>query len=118
MKRLLVIGDSDFGIHLFKTMLYEDSIKNYCVSKREVQLRKDDEFVKIEAVNKIVNEYDVLERNKIPYKSPKILMVTFSSIEFLKQVIDGSKLPEGLYVDDFKCVHTFEEAYKKICNDR
>lgn len=114
MKRLLVIGNSDFGINLFKTIVYGDNIKNYCVSEREVQLRRDDEFVKIESVNKIVNEYDETERNKIPYKWPKILMVTFSSLEFLKQVIEKSRLPEGIFIDDFKCIRTFEEAYKDI----
>ena len=29
MKRLLVIGNSDFGINLFKTIVYGDNIKNY-----------------------------------------------------------------------------------------
>lgn len=117
MKRLLVIGNSDFGINLFKTIVYGENIKNYCVSEREVQLRREDEFVKIEAVNKIVNEYDESERRKIPYESPKILMVTFSSIDFLKQVIEGSRLPEGIYIDDFKCIRSFDEAYKEICSD-
>lgn len=113
MKRVLVIGNSDFDIDLFKTFVYGDSIKNYAVSEREVQIRKDEEFVKIEAVNKIINEYDESERSKIPYDNPKIFMVTFSSIEFALQIIGDNRLPQGLFVDDFKTIRTLEEVVQK-----
>lgn len=113
MERILVIGNSDFDIDLFKTFAYGDNIKNYVVSEREVQLRKDDEFVKIEAVNKIINEYDEAERNKIPYDNPKIFMVTFSSMRFVLQIINDERLPKGLFIDDFKSIRTLEEVLHK-----
>lgn len=114
MNRLLLLGDEKFGIDLFKTLTYSENIKTYVVSEREVQLRRDDDFVKIEAVNNIVNEYDEEERSRIPYDNPKIVMITFSDIEFAKEILSDDRLPEGLYMDDFKHIRPFEEVIEKL----
>ena len=47
MNRLLLLGNEKFGIDLFKTLTYSENIKTYVVSEREVQFRRDDDFVKI-----------------------------------------------------------------------
>lgn len=114
MKRLLMIGNENLDIDLFKTWNYKGYIKSYVLSEREVQLRRGDDILKIEAVNNIINEYDEEERKKIPYENPKILMITFSSKEFAKEVLDDDRLPKGLFIDDLKHIRTFEEAIESI----
>lgn len=114
MNRLLIIGNEDFKIDIFKTLTYSGDIRTYVVSDREIQIRCNDDFVKIEEVNSIVNEYDADDRKKIPYENPKILMTTFSTMEFVKEILIDERLPEGLYMDDFKNIKPFKEAIGNI----
>ena len=65
-------------------------------------------------VNNIVNEYDEEERSMIPYDNPKIVMITFSDIEFAKEILSDDRLPKGLYMDDFKHIRPFEEVIEKL----
>lgn len=101
MKRFLLIGDEEFDINVFKLKKYEKDIKCYTISNREVQLRFNDDIVKIEAVNRMINQYDDEERLMIPFKNPKILMFTYSSKEFAKFIINDDDLPDNLLIDDF-----------------
>lgn len=114
MNRLLIIGNEDFKIDIFKTLTYTGYIRTYVVSEREIQIRCNDDFLKIEEVNSIINEYDTDDRKKIPYENPKILMVTFSTMEFVKEILIDERLPEGLYMDDFKNIMPFKEAIGNI----
>lgn len=50
----------------------------------------------------------------IPYDNPKIVMITFSDIEFAKEILSDDRLPKGLYMDDFKHIRPFEEVIEKL----
>lgn len=102
MKRFLLIGDEGLDIDLFKLKKFDQDIKCYSISNREVQLRLDDEIIKIEAVNMMINQYGDQERKIIPFENPKILLFTYSSENFALTVISDKELPSNLYVDDFK----------------
>lgn len=104
-----MVGNDKLDIDLFKTWTFSENMKNYVVSEREVQIRYEDEIVKIEAVNNIVNEYDEDERSKIPYENPKILMFSFSDKEIAMKILGDERLPIGLFIDDFKHIRSIEE---------
>lgn len=114
MERLLLIGDCAFGISFFKLKVYSEQIKTYMISEREVQFRAGDEFVKVEAVNNIIREFNEEERKFISYENPKILMITYSDKEFLKVVLTDEELPEGLFVDDLGKVVELKDFISKL----
>ena len=41
-------------------------------------------------------------------------MITFSAMEFVKEILSDDRLPKGLYMDDFKHIRPFEEVIEKL----
>ena len=117
MKRVLLIGNKNFGISFFKTKTYPDMIKNYVLSKREVQIRLGDEIVKVEAVNKIIKEFSEEERKFIGYDNPKVLMITYENDELLLKILRDSDIPKGLFADDFGTLVKLEDFIEKLKNN-
>lgn len=113
MERIILIGDETFDLDFFKTKMYSDEIKNYSLSEREVQLRRGDDVVKLEAVNYIINEYDENERKNISFENPKILMITFSDKKFLMTILQDESLPKEILVDDLSRIMKLEEFRDK-----
>lgn len=111
MERLVLIGTQDFDLNVFNNLTYAEGIKCYIVSDMEVQIRRGDDIIKIEPVNKIINQYDDRAREKIPYENPKILMISYSSKDFVLEVISNNGLPKGLYYDDFEKIVPLDELF-------
>ena len=114
MERIRLIGDETFGLDYFKCKTYVGDVKNYILSEREVQLRRGDDVIKLEAVNYIINEYDENERKKISFENPKLLMMTFSDKELLMIILQDENLPETLFVDDLTHIMRLEEVVEKM----
>ena len=85
MERLVLIGTQDFDLSVFNNLTYAEGIKCYIVSDMEVQIRRGDDIIKIEPVNKIIN--------------------------FVLEVISNNGLPKGLYYDDFEKIVPLDELF-------
>lgn len=109
MERLLLIGNEELDIEFFKLKTYSGDIKSYVMSEREVFIRHEDEVLKVESVNNMINEYDDSERKIISYDVTKILMLTFSDKELVHKVLSDESLPKGLFIDDLTNIMKLEE---------
>ena len=114
MQRILIIGDKNLDINTFVGLKYEDEIKSYMVSDMEVQIRKNDEIIKVEPVNNMLNEFSDDEKQKIPFESPKIVILTYSSDEFLREVLDKLDTKGELLFDDFSNIMSYKDILEKI----
>jgi len=114
MERFLIIGDKCLDINMFSEFNYGDGIKAYMVSDMEIQIRMDDEIIKVEPVNNMINEYGEEEIKKIPYENPKIIMLSYSSGDFMKKVLDAGRFPEGTLADDFTKIMALGDFIEKF----
>lgn len=116
MKRVLLIGSPDLGIAFFKTRTYTDDIKTYVISNREVQIRMNDNIIKIEAANKIIKEFSKEEIDIIGYDEPKIFMLTYDNEELLLKILSDNEMNKGLFIDDFGTLIKLEDFILKLNN--
>lgn len=114
MKRVLLIGSPDLGIAFFKTRTYTDDIKTYVISNREVQIRMNDDIIKIEAANMIIKEFSKEEIEIIGYDEPKIFMLTYDNEELLLKILSDSEMDKGLFIDDFGTLIKLEDFIEKL----
>lgn len=100
MKWIFLIGEEDFNISTLKTLKYsginlayevDDIWGRYC-------LDYGDEHVFFDVVTDFDDFIEDIEI--VPYKTPSIVMMTYTSAELARNILRQNDFPQDIYVDN------------------
>lgn len=111
---ILLIGDEKFNLDVIKAIKHPDSIRCYDVNEIKnrycVDFGTDHIFYDYDETGSILRDYERKDLKKIPFKNPHIIIMTYTSEERLRNILQHSIFPKGIYVDnDFGLIIPMEE---------
>jgi len=115
MKWILLIGDENFSLDIIKAINHKDCIRCCDVDENRflVDFGTDHIFYDYDVTQTTLMEYEKDELEKIPFKNPRIIIMTYTSEERLKDILKQNDFPKGIYVDnDFGLIVPLEEFIK------
>jgi len=116
LKWLLLIGDEDFNLDVIKSINHPNSIRCYVTEIKNrycVDFGTDHIFYDYVEKETVLMDYEKNDLEKIPFKNPHFIIMTYTSEERLKNILKQNIFPKGIYVDnDFGLIVPIEEYIK------
>jgi hypothetical protein len=106
MQWIILIGDENLNLETFEKMEYPDSVDAGRVEGTgdRMVVEYESGYVFFDYVPEVIDDYeeDRLEElfQKVSFKTPHFVMLTYSSEKILEKVLNQENFPNNLYVDD------------------
>ncbi len=117
MNWILLIGDEKFNLDRIKAFKHPNSINCYDVTEIRnrfcVDFGTDHIFYDYNETGTILMDYKKEELEKMPFKNPHVITMTYTSEKRLKNILQQKNFLEGIYVDnDYSLIIPIEEFVK------
>lgn len=104
MKWILLIGDEKFSLDKIKAFKHPNSINCYDVAEIKnrycVDFGTDHIFYDYDETGIIYMDFEKEDLDKIPFKKPNVITMTYTSEERLKNILQEKNFPKGILVDN------------------
>lgn len=99
-KWVILIGDKSFSLNSFSDMKFYGK-KELKIGKHYIQvIYKSDYVIFDEDYNLLIrNDYEKEELNSLPFADAKMIMLTYSNIDILKNIICEEAFPKDIIID-------------------
>lgn len=99
-KWVILIGDKSFSLNSFSDMKFYGK-KELKIGKHYIQVIYKSDYVTFdEDYNLLIrNDYEKEELNSLPFADAKMIMLTYSNIEILKNIICEEAFPKDIIID-------------------
>lgn len=113
MQWIILIGNSNFTLDTVKSIEYYESIKTYDVNKNRFCVDYEEDHIFYDYIDSLQDDYELDELKKIPITSPNFIMMTYTSKERLKKILQQKNFPQDIYIDnDFGLILPIERFIK------
>lgn len=100
MKWVILIGDKSFSLGRFADMKFYGKTE-LKMGKHNIQVLYKNGYASFDEDYdlSIKNDYDIEELNSLPYLDAKMIMLTYSNIDILKNIISEKAFPKDIFID-------------------
>lgn len=100
MQSIILIGNEDFSINSIIQIKHTCSINEYAVNTGRYVIEFEDGHIYYDYDDSLIDEYDKDELDKIPFVSPRFIIMTYTSEELMKRIFFQDNFLKGIYIDD------------------
>lgn len=115
MQWITLIGDENFSLNTIKAMEHHGSISCYDVPEMKARYCVDygNDHIFYDDQGTLIGDYEETDLIKIPFKKPYFVIMTYTSEEILKRVLQQNNFLDGIYVDNgYDLIVPIEEFIK------
>ena len=102
MQWIILIGDESLTLNSIKAVKHHGAIRCHDIPEMRDRYCVDygDHHVFYDFDDRIINDYEEAELNKIPFAYPHFIMMVYHSKEQMKEILRQDNFLRGIYVDD------------------
>jgi hypothetical protein len=117
MRWIILIGNEGFSLSTVKDVRYDRANKVTSLENNRFVVDFGDEHVFYEYAEDLLDDYEEEEKQSIPYHNPHFVIMTYSSLDLLKEILLQDHFLDDIYIDDDNGRIVKIETFKESLND-
>ena len=101
MMWVILIGDAEFGIGTIKALTFErkTGIRDYGEKQFDVMYEEGYVSFQFDYDGMIMNDYSPEELNRLPYPTPRFVLMEYSERSLLERIVSSNDFPKDVFID-------------------
>lgn len=97
---IILIGNEDFNLNHIRNLKHYGQNKTTNLAENRFVVDYGDDHVFYESSEDIINDYEEVDVERIPFSCPQFIMMTYTNENLMKQILSQENFPRGIYIDD------------------
>ena len=100
MQWIILIGNDKFDINSIRNIEHNGVNKFTELTPNRVVVDYGEDHIFYEYAEDVINDYEEEELIKIPFNNPHFVIMTYTSEELMKKVLQQENFIKDIYIDD------------------